>query len=276
MLKKLTASAAAAAMLIGAGAALAELPEGYVGYEHGVEGHPLPEVISGYWYRDPATRAMQDDDFENPGMIMVDEGADLWATVDGTEGKSCQTCHGDAAEAMKGVVSTYPKFTGTGDKRMLRNVEDQINFCRTENMGASPWKYDSAEGLAMTIFVKAQDRGVPVNITVDDENRSAWEQGKEIYYTRNGQLDMSCATCHEDHNGQYIRADHLSQGQINGFPTYRLKWQGVGSTHKRFKGCIEDTRGEPYGVGSDEFKALELYVAWRGQGVPVETPAVRQ
>ena len=39
------------------------------------------------------------DDFENPGFIVVEQGEELWGTVDGTEGKSCQTCHNDAPTA---------------------------------------------------------------------------------------------------------------------------------------------------------------------------------
>jgi sulfur-oxidizing protein SoxA len=86
---------------------------------------------------------------------------------------------------------------------------------------------------------------------------------------------MSCAHCHEDNYGVMIRADHLSQGNTNGFPTYRLKWQGVGSLHRRFKGCMDNIRAEPYKRGSQEFTALEAYLAWRGQGLGVESPAVR-
>lgn len=86
---------------------------------------------------------------------------------------------------------------------------------------------------------------------------------------------MSCSNCHEDNYGKYIRADFLSQGQSNGFPTYRMKWQKIGSLHRRFKGCMKNIRAKPYKVGGDEFLALELYRAWRGQGLPVEAPAVR-
>ena len=72
-----------------------------------------------------------------------------------------------------------------------------------------------------------------------------------------------------------IRADHLSQGQINGFPTYRLKNAKLNTVHGRFKGCVRDTRAETYKPGSEEFIALELYVASRGNGLSVEGPSVR-
>ncbi|MGI9498509.1 MAG: sulfur oxidation c-type cytochrome SoxA, partial [Geminicoccaceae bacterium] len=49
-----------------------------------------------------------------------------------------------------------------------------------------------------------------------------------------------------------------------------------GSLHRRFKGCNDQVRAEPFKRGSDEYVNLELYLAWRGQGLPIETPAVRQ
>lgn len=127
----------------------------------------------------------------------------------------------------------------------------------------------------MLALISMQSRGEPVNVAIDGPAASYWEKGKEIYYTRFGQLEMSCANCHEDNYGQMIRADHLSQGQVNGFPTYRLKDAGMVSAQQRFVGCVRDTRAETFKAGSDEFKALELYVASRGNGLSVEGVSVR-
>ena len=90
-----------------------------------------------------------------------------------------------------------------------------------------------------------------------------------------GRMNVSCASCHEENYGNYIRADHLSQGQINGFPTYRLKNAKLNGVHSRFRGCVRDTRAETYAKGSDEFIALELYVKSRSNGLSVEGPSVR-
>ena len=114
-----------------------------------------------------------------------------------------------------------------------------------------------------------------MNVAIDGDAAAHWEAGKALYYQRVGQLDMACSNCHEDNYGVMIRADHLSQGQINGFPTYRLKNAKLNSIHGRFKGCMSNIRATPYAEGSDEFKALELYIASRGQGLSVETPSVR-
>lgn len=239
------------------------------------EGHPFDEVLSGWLFREAETRATQEDSFENPGMLAVERGAEIWETVEGTAGQSCASCHEDASVTMADVGSTYPKWDADSGKPI--NVEGQINKCRVENMGAEPYAFDAEPQLSLTAFIKHQSLGKPVAIDLSEgEMQEWWEKGKEFYYTRTGQLDFSCSSCHEASMGKYIRADHLSQGQVNGFPTYRFNTGGMVSLHNRFRGCIRDTRAEMPAAFSDELMALETYVTWRGTGLSVETPAVRQ
>ncbi|QDZ03453.1 sulfur oxidation c-type cytochrome SoxA [Nitratireductor mangrovi] len=239
------------------------------------EGHPLDEVLSGWLFREAETRELEADSFQNPGMLYVDRGADIWNTVEGTMGKSCASCHDDAAETMKGIAANYPKWDADAGRPI--NIELQIDKCRVENMGAEAYKFDHADQKALTTYIKHQSLGKPVALDLaQGELQSWWDRGKEIYYRRTGQLNFACASCHEANSGQYIRADHLSQGQVNGFPTYRLKQADMVSLHNRFRGCIRDTRAEFPKAFSDELMALEVYVTWRGTGLSVETPAVRQ
>lgn len=239
------------------------------------EGHPLPEVISGWHYRTETTRALQTDSFENPGMLGVEQGSEIWNTVEGSEGKSCASCHDDAAVSMAGVGAAYPKWDADSGKPI--NIELQINKCRVENMGAEAYPFDKEGQKPLTAFIKHQSMGEPVAVSLEEgDMQKWWETGKDLYYRRTGQLDLSCASCHEKNNGKYIRADHLSQGNVNGFPTYRLKQSNLISLHNRFRGCIRDTRAEYPAAFSDDLMALEVYTTWRSQGLAVETPAVRQ
>ncbi|MEE3317620.1 MAG: sulfur oxidation c-type cytochrome SoxA, partial [Pseudomonadota bacterium] len=176
-------------------------------------------------------------------------------------------------ESLKGLRAELPKWNEDAGK--VYTMEMYINDCRTERMGADAYGWNDKDMVNLTALISVQSRGMPVNVAIDGPAQSTWEQGKEMYYTRYGQLELSCANCHEDNYDNYIRADHLSQGQINGFPTYRLKNAKLNSTHARFKGCVRDTRAETFKPGSDEFVALELYVASRGNGLSVEAPAVR-
>lgn len=233
----------------------------------------IDTIISGWHFREDDTQAMQTDTFDNPGMIAVDQAIDAWNTVEGTAEKSCASCH-EGSESLAGVRAVYPKWNAEVGE--MRTLAMQVNNCRTEQMGAEAYKYDGAQMTAMEALISVQSRGMPVNVAIDGPAAEYYEKGKEIYYTRYGQLELSCANCHEQNYGNYIRADHLSQGQINGFPTYRLKNAGLVQTHNRFRGCIRDTRAETFAVGSPEFIALEVYVASRGNGLSVEGPSVRQ
>jgi len=239
------------------------------------EGHPFDEVLSGWLYRTPETRALEADSFANPAMLYVESGETIWNTVEGAAGKSCASCHGDAAESMAGVGANYPKWDAEAQRPI--NIELQINKCRENNMQAGAYKFDSAEQKALTTYIKHQSLGEPMQVDLSQgDMQSWWDKGKEVYYTRYGQLNLACASCHEANNGLYIRADHLSQGNVNGFPTYRLKQANMVSLHNRFRGCIRDTRAEFPAAFSDELMALEVYVTWRGTGLSIETPAVRQ
>lgn len=229
-------------------------------------------IYSGWRFRSDETQAFQADDFDNPAMLWVEQAADVWNTVDGTAAKSCASCH-EAAENMAGVKAVYPKWNEEAGE--VRTIEMQINDCRETHMGAEKWKYTGGDMTNMVALIASVSRGMPVNVAIDGPAKPTWEKGKELYYTRFGQLELSCANCHEDSYGMMIRADHLSQGQINGFPTYRLKNTKLNAVHARFKGCVRDTRAETFKPGSPEFIALELYVASRGNGLSVEGPSVR-
>ena len=89
-------------------------------------------------------------------------------------------------------------------------------------------------------------------------------------------MGLSCNQCHDDRVGLSLRAEKVSQGQINGFPSYLLRWSKVISVHKRFEFCNEQARAIPYKINSDEYNALQFYLSHRGNGLLVESPAVRK
>jgi cytochrome c553 len=126
------------------------------------EGHPFDEVLSGWLFRTSETRALEMDTFSNPAMLGVEAGEAMWNKVEGSAGKSCASCHGDAAESMKGVGASYPKW----DEKTKRpiNIELQINRCREENMGAEPLKFDKGGQKELTAYIKHQSLGMPVKI----------------------------------------------------------------------------------------------------------------
>jgi len=126
------------------------------------DGHPIDTLYSGWHYRTPETRALEADSFSNPGMLGVEQGEEIWNTVEGSEGKSCATCHDDAAVSMKGVGANYPKWDADGNRPI--NVEGRINKCRVENMGAEPYKFDKGGQKPLTAYIKHQSTCKPGGI----------------------------------------------------------------------------------------------------------------
>ena len=237
--------------------------------------NPLAEVVSGYDFRKSMIREMQDDEFSNPGMLTVEYGMEIWDMADGTEGKSLADvwteCTGTDAEEAGALFPRYHEGAGK-----VIALEQQSNYCRENFMGAEPYKWEKADMLGMTAYIRYMANGKPIAVDISGPAEETFKKGEALYYERVGQLDMSCAHCHEDNYGNYIRADMLSQGHINGFPTYRVKWNGIGSTHRRFRGCNGNIRATKLPYGHEDYVALEMYLAWRGNGLTIETPAVRQ
>jgi sulfur-oxidizing protein SoxA len=233
--------------------------------------HPLK---SGIEFAGPEVRALQKDDFANPGMHWVARGEKSWQAAAGKRAQSCAACHGDAEATMKGVATRYPRID-PGAARLV-NLEGRINLCRVRHQEAAPLPYESDELLALTAYVAYQSRGLPVDVNVNWQNRTHFDRGRALYYRRMGQMNLACAHCHERNWGRKLLAETISQGHGNEYPAYRLEWQTMGSLHRRFRSCLYGIRAEMLPAGSPEYVDLELFLAWRAQGLPVGTPGVRR
>jgi sulfur-oxidizing protein SoxA len=228
---------------------------------------------SGIEFASADVRALQADDFANPGMLWVARGAKLWSAPAGSAGKSCMDCHGNAGASMKGVAARYPRVDpGAGPV----NLEGRVNLCRVRQQQAEPLKPESDELLGLTAFVAHQSRGAPVAVALDGAGRESFERGRAQYTKRIGQMNLACTHCHDRNWGKQLFAETISQGHGNGYPAYRLEWQSVGSLQRRIRACYFGVRAEMPPFGARELLDLELYLAWRAGGLPVETPGVRR
>ena len=233
---------------------------------------PLNERRSGYADLGRDTKAMQDDDIANPGMLSVLDGEAMWTAKPGA-GRACADCHGDARTSMKGVAARYPAFDPASGRPI--NLEQRINICRAERQQAKPLPYESKEMLALSTYVANQSRGEPIAPPDDERLKPFREAGRETYNRRQGQLNLACTHCHNDNWGKRLAGNLIPQGHPNGYPIYRLEWQSVGSLQRRLRNCLIGMRAEHYNYGAPEYVDLELYLMWRARGLPMETPAVR-
>ncbi len=231
------------------------------------------QPISGYEFAEPSTQKIQDDEFLNPGYLWVERGKKLWKKMYGRKQKSCQNCHGDL-KTMKGVSLNFPSVYKNTNK--LINLEQQINICRKEKMQAENFKPEDKDLLSLSVAISNQSKGLKQNLDVDNKNAIWFQLGKELYFKKIGQMGLACNQCHDERVGMNLRAEKVSQGQINGFPAYLLRWSKLVSVHRRIQYCNEQARAKPFKIFSDEYNALQLYLTKRGEGLKIESPSVRK
>ena len=228
------------------------------------------EKVSGSTFLTDDSRALQDDDFANPGLLWVDRGEALFG-ADHENAPSCSSCH---TEGMSGVAARYPAYDEETDQ--LLNLEGRINQCRTDHQGLQPLTYESDDLLALTAYIASQSRGMPLTVELDPAAIDHFENGETYFMTKRGQFNFSCQQCHDETWGKRIRGDTISQGHGNGFPAYRFEWEGFGSLHRRLHDCDTGVRAEPFPLGSETYVDLEYYLAIRASGLPIESPGIRR
>jgi sulfur-oxidizing protein SoxA len=234
---------------------------------------PQAERRSGYSFMGPDTKAMQDDDTSNPGMLWALDGEALWTRKAGTADKACADCHNDARESMKGVAARYPAFDQALDRPV--NLEQRINLCRVNHQQAMPFSYESHDLLALTAFVAQQSRSMPIEAGSDPQLEPFIAKGRELFMQRQGQLNLGCTNCHDDNWDKHLAGSPITQAHPTGYPIYRLEWQSLGSLQRRLRACITGIRAQAYDFGAPELVELELYLMSRARGMTMEAPAVR-
>lgn len=222
------------------------------------------ETRSGYTDATPETRAIQDDDTTNPGFLWVQQGETLFT-------QNCTACH--TATEMKGVATRYPTYDPKKSRPLT--LEQRINECRTERQHEQAYPGDSEPILSLTAYIGLQSRGQPMNVTATGAAQPFLEAGEKFFNLRQGQLNLSCAQCHDALAGQSLAGSRIPQGHPNGYPLYRLEWQTIGSLTRRIRNCLTGIRATPLAPDDPTLINLQLYLAARARGLSVETPAVR-
>jgi L-cysteine S-thiosulfotransferase len=253
---------AVAVLLIAADIAVSPLPATEI---------PQAQRRSGYSFMTPDTRAIQDDDTANPGMLWVLDGEALWKSKTGAAGKACADCHDGAS--MKGIAARYPAFDRTLGRPV--DLEQRINLCRVQHQQATPLPYESRDLLALTAFVAQQSRNAAISTDVNPQLEPFLARGRDLFMQRQGQLNLGCTNCHDDNWDRRLAGSAITQGHPTGYPLYRLEWQSLGSLQRRLRSCISGIRAQTYDYGAPELVELELYLMSRARGMPMEAPAVR-
>ena len=207
-----------------------------------------------------------------PYEFALEAGKEMFATPF-RNGKTYADCFPNGGI---GVRQNYPYFDEKEGK--VVTLELALNRCREAN-GEAPYSYVKDEMASLTAYMAFTSRGKPMDIKVPNDSRAlaAYENGKRYFYTRRGQLNFSCASCHVQSPGERIRAEILAPalGIMNALPIYRSEWNGMGTTSRRLVTCNSQTRAVPLDPQSDEYRDLEYYLSYVSNGLPISGPGAR-
>nr|CAA6828977.1 MAG: sulfur oxidation protein SoxA [uncultured Thiotrichaceae bacterium] len=206
-----------------------------------------------------------------PYEDQVAEGEEMWNTAF-ANGKTYKDCLGE----VDTVRAQYPKYDEENDT--ILTLEGQINACRKAN-DEKPLKWKKGPMASLSGYIADQAEGQKIDVKIPNEKAEKWyEKGKNFFYAKRGQLNMSCADCHVAYAGNRIRAEILSPvvGQVTHFPTYRAKWGQLGTLHRRYGGCNQQVRAKDFKAQSDEYKALEYFHTAMSNGLEWTGPAFRK
>ncbi|RXT54767.1 sulfur oxidation c-type cytochrome SoxA [Bosea sp. Tri-44] len=231
------------------------------------------EIKPGSAFLSPEMQRQQEDQGRNPGYLWVEQGEELFSRRESVS-PTCISCHADPGQSLRGAAARYPQVDRASGK--LINLEGRIEQCRVERQKQPAFGYESQDLLGLTAYVASLSKSVPLSVSADGAAKPFYEAGKAFYERRQGQLNLACTQCHDDLVGQKLRGDTISHGVGTGYPAYRLEWNGVGSLHRRLRACSLGVRATQFDYGSDDYLALELYLAVRAKGLALEAPGLRR
>lgn len=235
---------------------------------------PMEEFANGVYAIDAASREQWESIEEFPPYeLAVQEGEDLFNTPF-KNGKTFASCFRNGGIGIQGDYPYFDKEIGR-----VQTLEAAVNDCLVKN-GEKPLGYGKGKMASVLAYMSFTSRGQVIDTKIPHDQRAmdAYEKGKQFYYARRGQMNMSCAHCHIDNAGNKIRADILSPslGHVTHFPVYRAAWGEMGTLHRRFSGCNKQVRAKDFPLQSDEYRNLEYFMTYMSNGLHWNGPGARK
>ena len=234
---------------------------------------PLNDFVNGpYSMNEDMRKQWIEKEDLPPYDFALDRGKELFSTPFKT-GKTFADCFPNKGI---GIRQNYPYFDEK--KNEVITLELAVNRCLQDN-GEKPYSYVKDDMAAGTAYMAFTSRGKPFDIKIPKNPHAlqAYENGKQYFYQRRGQLNFSCASCHVQSPGERIRAEVLAPalGILNAMPIYRSEWGGMGTISRRLTSCNSQVRATPLEPQDPEYRNLEYYLSYLSNGLPISGPGAR-
>jgi len=235
----------------------------------------IADYVNGIYAVDAGSREQWNELEEFPPYEFDVEAGETLFNTPFANGQSYADCFENGGIGIRQNYPYWNKEQGT-----VKTLEMEINECREKN-GEKPLKWGKGPIAQISAYMAwtSRDNTIDIKIPEDDKRAlAAYLEGKKFFYTKRGQLNLSCANCHMQGSNIRIRADLPSPalGHTTHFPVFRSKWGELGTLHRRYKGCHQDSRSKPLEMQSEAYRNLEYFQTYMSNGLVVNGPGARK
>ena len=180
------------------------------------------------------------------------------------------------------VVGNYPMFDEAKGK-VITLTTAVMNCVKDQGLpvGKKAWNYDTGLTTDVEAYMayasQEAEKKVDIKIT-SAKAAAAYENGKKLFYTQRGYLELSCAECHVQGTGQRVRLEYMSStlGHITHFPVFRSTKEKLLTIENRVRGCVKDT-GQVKPKHDGKFASdLIYFMAYMSNGMKLSGPDIRK
>lgn len=233
----------------------------------------LDDYVYGALAFDADSKAQYDAIMEFPPFVsQVDAGRKLWETPL-KSGKTYADC---LPNGGKQIAGNYPMFDDASGK--VVTLHDAINACRVAN-GEEPYKVDDMKTMGtLTAYMRTLSDGMLMNVkVVGPKAMAAYADGKKTFFSRKGQLNFACASCHVQNGGTRLRSELISPvvGHAVHWPVFR-GGENLVTLQNRYEGCFKQVRAVPPPQGGTTMNNLEYFHSALSNGLPMQASVFRK
>jgi len=233
----------------------------------------IEDYVYGALAFDADSKAQYDAIMEFPPFdSQVEAGRKLWETPF-KNGKTYADC---LPNGGKQIAGHYPLFDEAKGK--VVTLIDAINDCRVAN-GEEAYKVGDAKTMGtLTAYMRTLSDGMIMNIKVEGPKATAaYEDGKKSFFSRKGQLNFACSSCHVQNAGVRLRSELISPalGQAVHWPVFR-GGDNLVMLQNRYVGCFKSVRAVSAPAGSTTLNNLEYFHSALSNGMPMKASVFRK
>ncbi len=276
-MKKLVTGLLGLSVLMGAATALAtpeqDRQEFVKSYTQKYPNIKVDDYVYGALAFDEDSRSQYNSIMEFPPFESdIDKGRKMWETAfkNGSKYAACFPNDG------KQIAGNYPQFDEA--KSRVVTLHDVINACRTAN-GEEVYKVNDMKTMGtLTAYMRTLSDGMLMNVKVEGPKAmAAYEDGKKTFFTRKGQLNFACASCHVQNAGTRLRSELISPavGHAVHWPVFR-GGDSLTTLQQRYEGCYKQVRAVPPPQGGEIMNNLEYFHSSLSNGLPMKASVFRK